>query len=165
MHCSTQCSAVQGKLLCNVGQCSVLQSTMQCCSVQCSVLYMTLLISMGHRNKKIKFKNFEVLQLVDYLKINSEANSNTRYVANFDICFNRKLIIEYFHKNKIQSLDLSVSSTWIGHQEEFNDLDLFEYKTNKLQTENPSKIIAGGYLEPRPIYTSSEYDKIGNHGR
>ena len=54
------------------------------------------------RNKKIKFKNFEVLQLVDYLKINSEANSNTRYVANFDICFNRKLIIEYFHKNKIQ---------------------------------------------------------------
>ena len=54
------------------------------------------------RNKKIKFKNFEVLQLVDYLKINSEANSNTRYVANFDICFNRKLIIEYFHQNKIQ---------------------------------------------------------------
>jgi len=53
-------------------------------------------------NKKIKFKNLEVLQLVDYLKINSEANSNTRYVANFDICFNRKLIIEYFHKNKIQ---------------------------------------------------------------
>ena len=54
------------------------------------------------RNKKIKFKRSEVLQLVDYLKINSEANSNTRYVANFDICFNRKLIIEYFHKNKIQ---------------------------------------------------------------
>jgi len=54
------------------------------------------------RNKKIKFKNLEVLQLVDYLKINSEANSNTRYVANFDVCFNRKLIIEYFHKNKLQ---------------------------------------------------------------
>ena len=54
------------------------------------------------RNKKIKFKNLEVLQLVDYLKINSEASSNIRYVANFDICFNRKLIIEYFHKNKIQ---------------------------------------------------------------
>ena len=54
------------------------------------------------KNKKIKYKNLEVLQLVDYLKINSEANSNTRYVANFDICFNRKLIIEYFHKNKLQ---------------------------------------------------------------
>ena len=54
------------------------------------------------KNKKIKYKTLEVLQLVDYLKINSEANSNTRYVANFDICFNRKLIIEYFHKNKLQ---------------------------------------------------------------
>ena len=62
----------------------------------------TLLNKLTLRNKKIKFKNLEVLQLVDYLKINSEANSNTRYVANFDICFNRKLIIEYFHKNKIQ---------------------------------------------------------------
>lgn len=54
------------------------------------------------KNKKIKYKKLEVLQLVDYLKINSEANSDTRYVANFDICFNRKLIIEYFHKNKLQ---------------------------------------------------------------
>ncbi len=68
-------------------------------------------------------------------------------------------------KNKIQPLDLSVSSTWIGHQEEFNDLDLFEYKINKLQTNNPSKIIAGGYLEPRPLYTSTDFDTLGNNGR
>ncbi|WP_299522132.1 aminotransferase class III-fold pyridoxal phosphate-dependent enzyme [uncultured Lutibacter sp.] len=68
-------------------------------------------------------------------------------------------------KNKIQLLDLSVSSTWIGHQEEFNDLDLFEYKINKLQTQNSSKTIAGGYLEPRPLYTSTDFDTIGNNGR
>ncbi|SFS49077.1 aminotransferase class III-fold pyridoxal phosphate-dependent enzyme [Lutibacter maritimus] len=68
-------------------------------------------------------------------------------------------------KNEIQPLDLSVSSTWIGHQEEFNDLDLFEYKINKLQKEENDKIIAGGYLEPRPIYTSSAFDSIGNNGR
>ena len=61
-----------------------------------------LLNKLTLRNKKIIFKNAEVLQLVDYLKINSEANSNTRYLANFDICFNRKLIIDYFHKNKLQ---------------------------------------------------------------
>ena len=54
------------------------------------------------RNKKITFKNSEVLQLVDYLKVNSEANSNTRYLANFDVCFNRKLIIDYFHNNKLE---------------------------------------------------------------
>ena len=34
-------------------------------------------------------------------------------------------------KNDIQPLDLSVSSTWIGHENEFNDLDLFQYKINK----------------------------------
>jgi 4-aminobutyrate aminotransferase-like enzyme/Ser/Thr protein kinase RdoA (MazF antagonist) len=69
------------------------------------------------------------------------------------------------NKNQIQALDLSVSSTWIGHETEFNDLDFFQYKINKLQSENPDKIIAGGYLEPRPIYTSDTYDKTGNYGR
>ncbi|MGB5553639.1 MAG: aminotransferase class III-fold pyridoxal phosphate-dependent enzyme [Flavobacteriaceae bacterium] len=68
-------------------------------------------------------------------------------------------------KNQVQHLDLSVSSSWIGHQEDFNDLDLFQFKIEQLQKEHPTKILAGGYLEPRPIYTSSEYDKIGNSGR
>lgn len=67
--------------------------------------------------------------------------------------------------NEVHHLDLSVSSTWIGHQMDFNDLDYFQFKINKLQNEVPSKIVAGGYLEPRPIYTSDAYDKIGNKGR
>jgi len=61
-----------------------------------------LLNKLTLRNKKIIFKNSEILKLVDYLKVNSEANSNTRYLANFDVCFNRKLTIDYFHKNKLQ---------------------------------------------------------------
>ncbi len=61
-----------------------------------------LLNKLTLRNKNLTFKNSEVLQLVDYLKINNEANSNTRYVADFDICFNRSLVINYFHKNKLQ---------------------------------------------------------------
>lgn len=69
------------------------------------------------------------------------------------------------HKTEIHPIDLSISSTWIGHQHEFNDLDLFQFKISQLQKEVPTKIIAGGYLEPRPIYTSTEYDTIGNHGR
>ena len=68
-------------------------------------------------------------------------------------------------KHEVYHLDLSVSSKWIGHQEEFNDLDLFQFKIDQLQKINPTKIIAGGYLEPRPIYTSSEYDTLGNNGR
>ena len=61
-----------------------------------------LLNKLTLRNKKVIFKNSEVLELVDYLKVNSEANSNTRYLANFDVCFNRKLIVKFFHKNKLQ---------------------------------------------------------------
>jgi len=67
--------------------------------------------------------------------------------------------------NEFHHLDLSVSSKWIGHQENFNDLDLFQFKIDRLQAKYPNKVIAGGYLEPRPIYTSTEYDKIGNSGR
>ncbi|MBC8770087.1 aminotransferase class III-fold pyridoxal phosphate-dependent enzyme [Arenibacter sp. BSSL-BM3] len=67
--------------------------------------------------------------------------------------------------NTVYPLDLSVSSKWIGHEKDFNDLDYFQYRLNKLQEEHPSKILAGGYLEPRPIYTTSSYDKKGNKGR
>ena len=68
-------------------------------------------------------------------------------------------------KNDIYPIDLSVSSNVIGHLSAFNDLELFEYKRNKLQNENPTKIIAGGYQEARPFYTNDGYDKIGNYGK
>ena len=54
------------------------------------------------KNKVLTFKNSKILQLVDFLKINNEANSDTRYIANFDICFNRDLVIKFFHKNNLQ---------------------------------------------------------------
>ncbi|GAA4962835.1 aminotransferase class III-fold pyridoxal phosphate-dependent enzyme [Algibacter aquimarinus] len=79
--------------------------------------------------------------------------------------FNLSDLFPSVNSNKVHSLDLSVSSTWIGHEVEFNDLDFFQYKINKLQKEYPNKIISGGYLEPRPIYTSNAYDKIGNSGK
>jgi len=68
-------------------------------------------------------------------------------------------------RNQVHKLDLSVSSKWIGHQEDYNDIEHFQFKINKLQKKVPDRILAGGYLEPRPLYTSTEYDKIGNHGR
>lgn len=68
-------------------------------------------------------------------------------------------------KDEVFPIDLSVSSKWIGHENEFNDLELFQFKLNQLQKTIPTKIIAGGYIEPRPIYTSTEYDTIGNNGR
>ena len=92
----------------------------------------------------------------DELKIKKWASKN-----DFDLSD----LFPSIHKDKAHLLDLSVSSKWIGHEKEFNNLDLFQFKINQLQKEVPDKIIAGGYLEPRPIYTSAEYDKIGNSGR
>ena len=67
--------------------------------------------------------------------------------------------------NKVFPIDLSVSSSWVGHQEEFNDLDFLQFKLERLQQEHPGKIIAGGYLEPRALYGTTSYDKMGNSGR
>ena len=53
------------------------------------------------RDKQIKINNSEISQLVNYLKINKEANSDKRYKANFDICFKRMSVINFFRSKKI----------------------------------------------------------------
>jgi len=68
------------------------------------------------------------------------------------------------HKTEIQHLDLSLISPWVGHESELDDLEYFEYKLKRLQDQVPDRIIAGGYLEPRNVYTSPAYDKPGNSG-
>jgi 4-aminobutyrate aminotransferase-like enzyme/Ser/Thr protein kinase RdoA (MazF antagonist) len=79
--------------------------------------------------------------------------------------FSLENLFPTIQRKEVYLLDLSVSSKWIGHRSDFNNLDLFQFKIDQLQNEHPDKIIAGGYLEPRPIYTSTAYDKIGNYGR
>ena len=54
------------------------------------------------KKNNFKFKKNEISTLVNYLKINKEANSDKRYLANFDICFNRNLVINFFRKNKLK---------------------------------------------------------------
>ena len=68
-------------------------------------------------------------------------------------------------KNEAHQIDMSVSSKWIGHQQDFNNIDLLQFKIEQLQKEVPTKIISGGYLEPRALYTSTAYDKVGNKGK
>jgi 4-aminobutyrate aminotransferase-like enzyme/Ser/Thr protein kinase RdoA (MazF antagonist) len=68
-------------------------------------------------------------------------------------------------KEAIHLLDLSVSSNWVGSANDFNDLDFFQFKIEALQKKVPDKIIAGGYLEPRVLYTSEAYDRRGNYGK
>ena len=84
--------------------------------------------------------------------------------ANQNI-FSLSQLFPTINKDKVHKLDLGVSSKWIGHQVDFNDLDLFQFKIDKLQKSQTDKIIGGGYLEPRVLYAASSYDKIGNSGR
>lgn len=79
--------------------------------------------------------------------------------------FNCRNLFPTTNKDGFVPIDLCVSSKWLGHQQDYNDLELFQFKINRSQVKNPSEIIAGGYLEPRSIYTTNSYDKIGNNGR
>ena len=47
--------------------------------------YKRLIKRLTITNEDIKINNSDISQLVDYLKINKEANSDKRYIANFDI--------------------------------------------------------------------------------
>lgn len=68
------------------------------------------------------------------------------------------------NKTKFYKLDLSVGSNWLGTRNEIEDLDFFQFKIEKLQKTIPDYIISGGYLEPRSIYSSNSYEKVGNEG-
>jgi 4-aminobutyrate aminotransferase-like enzyme/Ser/Thr protein kinase RdoA (MazF antagonist) len=61
-------------------------------------------------------------------------------------------------------VDMSVSSTWLGSRQDYLDNSLTTYKLNMLQVTNPGSIIAGGYGEIRPFYTSDIFKKEGNNG-
>ena len=66
-------------------------------------------------------------------------------------------------KNELEKIDLSVSTKFIEPRE-VGDLEVFQYKIQKYQEKFPDKILAGGYLEPRAIYTTDKYGKSGNSG-
>ncbi|RMB59174.1 aminotransferase class III-fold pyridoxal phosphate-dependent enzyme [Dokdonia sinensis] len=78
--------------------------------------------------------------------------------------FNLEQLFPTINRTEVHPLDLSVFSTWIGHEIDFNNLDWFQYKIDQLQKEVPDKIIAGGYLEPRPLYTDDSFDTKGDYG-
>ena len=64
--------------------------------------YKRLIKRLTITKEDIKINNSDISQLVDYLKINKEANSDKRYIANFDICFKRMSVINFFRNKKIK---------------------------------------------------------------
>jgi 4-aminobutyrate aminotransferase-like enzyme/Ser/Thr protein kinase RdoA (MazF antagonist) len=67
-------------------------------------------------------------------------------------------------KTGVNLVDLGVSSLLTGHHDEVNDLRLFQFNIDTLQRKDPSRFLAGGYLEPRALYGTAGYEKNGNNG-
>jgi len=66
--------------------------------------------------------------------------------------------------DKICPVDMSVSSTWLGNKKDYLDSNLTTLKLNQLRNAHQGCIIAGGYGETRPFYSSDIFKKEGNNG-
>ena len=80
-----------------------------------------------------------------------------------NISFQLNDIFPTIKKKDFYNIDLSVSSNWLENKLIENN-KLFENKIKWLEKSNDKSIIAGGYLEPRILYNSNNYSKIGNNG-
>lgn len=80
-----------------------------------------------------------------------------------NISFKLSNIFPNINKRGFSNVDLSVSSNWLENKL-IEDNKLFENKIKWMQKLNNESIIAGGYLEPRILYNSNNYSKIGNNG-
>ncbi len=76
-------------------------------------------------------------------------------------------VLEFFPELKLnatKSIDMSVSSLWLGHVKEYSDMELFSLKLERERRLHPGKLLLGGYLERRPIYSSDNFMEEGNDG-
>ena len=66
--------------------------------------------------------------------------------------------------DSVKQIDMSVGSSWLGHEFEYTDAALSRFKYAKLFTQEPNTLFAGGYLEHRPFYSTLAYKIEGNNG-
>ncbi len=73
----------------------------------------SLLNRLALNNNEKNIFEIDVRNLINFIKINEEANSPKRFIASFDICFNREAILMFFKKSnlshaEVYSLPISV---------------------------------------------------------
>ncbi|MFC7356490.1 aminotransferase class III-fold pyridoxal phosphate-dependent enzyme [Jejudonia soesokkakensis] len=61
-------------------------------------------------------------------------------------------------------LDMSVGSTLLGNLSEYSDPEVSEFKLKQFNKRHPNTILANGYLETRPFYTTDAFKSEGNNG-
>jgi 4-aminobutyrate aminotransferase-like enzyme/Ser/Thr protein kinase RdoA (MazF antagonist) len=78
----------------------------------------------------------------------------------------QELFMTSFDKTNLSvaKLDLGIGSLFLGNYSEYQNTSIFTQKINLFQAENEGKLIAGGYLEPRPLYSTDAFEAEGNNG-
>ena len=64
----------------------------------------------------------------------------------------------------VTSLDMSIESSLLGNSANFNNIEMAAFKLNQIQNRFPENILANGYLESRPFYTTDAFKEEGNNG-
>ncbi|WP_405565377.1 peptidoglycan DD-metalloendopeptidase family protein [Polaribacter sp. Asnod6-C07] len=72
--------------------------------------------------------------------------------------FSLKELFPTIQKTALYPIDLSINNSTVKTEAEFNNPTFFEAQLLAIQNKNPEKIIAGGYLEKRALYTSDIYN-------
>jgi len=65
---------------------------------------------------------------------------------------------------KIFHPDLSIGSLLLGNFASYKNTAEFSYKMQQLQLDHPDALLAGGYLEARPIYSTASFKLEGKNG-
>ncbi len=78
--------------------------------------------------------------------------------------FSVKDLFPTIQYNQIQQPDLGIGSLYLGNFTSYQNNTDFHYKINQLLEHNPDTLFAGGYLEPRPVYSTSAFKIEGNNG-
>ncbi len=73
-------------------------------------------------------------------------------------------LIPGISSESVRSIDMSVASSWLGLESEYNDPIIMDLRIKQLLYENNCSAVAGGYLETRPLYFTDAYKKEGNSG-
>ncbi len=84
------------------------------------------------------------------------------WIANNKISLNT--LFPTLSIKKVTHVDMSIGSTWLGNKEEYSDTDITEYKLKQIEKDNPESILANGYMEVRPFYTTNAFRMNGNNG-
>ncbi len=66
--------------------------------------------------------------------------------------------------NEIVVPNMTVGSKLLGNLSEYADAEISEFRIKQFQKQHPNSLLANGYLEIRPFYTTNAFKSEGNNG-